>query len=136
MGRPSPAPKDGAANPRKSIQVSRKPSAIANAGTNGISTRAPTANNTDITSNWTPVATPAGSFDAIALRQYMQVNLNDPFNFPTQCNYEIWWAPAAGAMVKETKYAAYRQRGDQNSGVEFRSQNTLVELVAWKRAGA
>jgi hypothetical protein len=44
------------------------------------------------------VTTPVGEFDAITMRVFMQVNLNDPFNYPTQCNYEIWWAPADVAI--------------------------------------
>jgi hypothetical protein len=68
------------------------------------------------------------------MRVYMQLNLNDPFNFPTQCNYEIWWAPAAGATVRETKYASYRQRGDQNAMFDIRSQNAVLDLVSYQRA--
>ena len=82
------------------------------------------------------IATPAGSFDAIVMRVFMQLNLDDPFKYPTQCNYEIWWAPAAGATVRETKYATYRERGDMGSAVEFRSQNTVLELVSYTRGAA
>jgi hypothetical protein len=85
---------------------------------------------------WQSVSTPAGSFDAITLRVFMQLNLNDPFNLPTQCNYEIWWAPAAGAMVRETRSASYRQRGDAGPMAEIRSQNAVLELTSYRRAGA
>jgi hypothetical protein len=91
---------------------------------------------TVIVGGWEPVATPAGSFDALSMRVYRQINLNDPFNCPTQCNYEIWWAPAAGATVRETTYATYRQRGDVRAGVEFRSQNTVLEFASYRRAAA
>ena len=90
-------------------------------------------NRTGAVGGWQQAVTPAGTYDAITMRVYMQVNLNDPFNFPTQCNYEIWWAPAVGAMVKETKYATYRQRGDSMSGVEFRAQNATLELTSYRR---
>ena len=53
-----------------------------------------------------------------------------------QCNYEIWWAPAAGAIVRETKYATYREKGDMNSAVDFRSQNSVLELVSYRRGAA
>ena len=84
---------------------------------------------------WEKVVTPAGSFDAIVMRVFMQLNLDDPFKYPTQCNYEIWWAPAAGATVRENRYATYMEKGDMNSAVEFRAQNAVLELVSYRRAG-
>jgi hypothetical protein len=85
---------------------------------------------------WETIATPAGSFAAIVMREYMQLNLDDPFRYPMQCNYQIWWAPAAGATVRETKYATYREKGDMGSAVEFRSQNSVLELVSYQRGVA
>jgi hypothetical protein len=85
---------------------------------------------------WDRITTPAGAFDAIAMRVLMQLNLNDPFRYPTQCNYEIWWAPAAGATVRETKYATYKEKGDARSAVEFRAQNTVLELASYRRGAA
>ena len=82
---------------------------------------------------WQKIATPAGAFDAILMRVFMQLNLNDPFKYPTQCNYEIGWAPAVGASVREVKYATYKEKGDMSSAIEFRSQNTLLELVSFQR---
>lgn len=82
---------------------------------------------------WEPVTTPAGSFDAIRMREFMQLNLDDPFRHPTQCNYEIWWAPAVGAPVREMRYATYREKGDMRSAFEFRSQDTVLELVSYRR---
>jgi hypothetical protein len=92
-------------------------------------------NRTVIVHGWDKVTTPAGAFDAITMRVFMQINLNDPFNFPTQCNYELWWAPAVGAMVHETKYAEYRQRGDDRGGVAIRAQNAELILASYRRAG-
>ena len=37
--------------------------------------------------------------------------------------------------VKETKYATYRERGD-DQGIEIRAQNTLIELAAFSRGAA
>jgi len=82
---------------------------------------------------WENVTTPAGSFDAIRLRMFMQLNLDDPFRWPTQCNYLLWWAPAVGATVRETRYATYREKGDGRTAAEFRSQNTVLELVSYRR---
>ena len=82
------------------------------------------------------VTTAAGTFDAIVMRILMSVNVNDPFRYPTQCNYVLWWSEKAGAMVRETKYATYRERGDSMDGVEIRAQNTVIELVSFTRGVA
>jgi hypothetical protein len=65
----------------------------------------------------------------------MQINLNDPFQFPTQCNYELWWAPAVGATVRETKRASYRQRGDGPAAIDIPAQNAELQLTSYTRAG-
>jgi len=91
------------------------------------------AQRTGIVGGWQQVTTPAGTFDAISMRIYMQVNFDDPFNYPTQCNYEIFWAPAVGAMVKESKYATYRERGGGPEAVEFRAQNATLALTSYRR---
>ena len=82
------------------------------------------------------VTTPAGTFDAIVMRIIMSVNVNDPFRFPTQCNYSVWWAEKAGAMVRETKYATYRERGDGMEAADIRAQNTTFVLTSYRRAAA
>jgi hypothetical protein len=81
------------------------------------------------------VTTPAGTFEAVRMRTLMSVDENNPFRWPFQCNYETWWAPAAGAMVRETKYATYRERGDGRDAIEIRAQNTTIELASWRRTG-
>ncbi len=85
---------------------------------------------------WENIVTAAGSFDAIVMRVLMQLNLNDPFRYPTQCNYETWWAPAVGATVREIKYATYREKGDSGSAIEIRAQNTTLDLTSWQRGAA
>ncbi len=80
------------------------------------------------------VTVPAGSFDALLMRTLMSVDDNNPFRLPFQCNYETWWAPAVGAMVRMTKYATYREKGDGPESIEIRAQNTLLELAAFSRA--
>ena len=79
------------------------------------------------------VATPAGTFNAIQMRTIMSVDDNNPFRYPTECNYETWWAPEVGAKVRETKYATYRERGDME-GISIRAQNTTIELASYSRA--
>lgn len=79
------------------------------------------------------ITTPAGTFNAVAMRTIMSVDDNNPFRFPTECNYETWWAESVGAKVRETKYATYRERGDRDS-VSIRAQNTTIELASYSRA--
>jgi hypothetical protein len=78
------------------------------------------------------VTTPAGTFNAITMRTIMSVDNNNPFNYPTQCDYVTWYAADVGAKVKETKYATYRERGDEQA-MEIRAQNTLIELASFAR---
>lgn len=82
------------------------------------------------------VTTPAGTFDAIVMRILMSCNVNDPFRFPTQCNYVLWWSEKAGAMVRETKYATYIERGDTREATQIRAQNTMIELASFTRGRA
>ena len=82
---------------------------------------------------WAPVTTPAGTFDALLMRIFMQLDLNNPFRWPMQCNYLFAWSPAVGATVREERYATYRERGDMNSSIEFRAQNTVLELTSFRR---
>ena len=79
------------------------------------------------------VTTPAGTFNAIVMRTIMSVDDNNPFRFPTQCNYETWWVESVGNKVRETKYATYRERGGMD-GISIRAQNTVIELASYSRA--
>ena len=81
------------------------------------------------------VVTPAGTFDALRMRTLMSVDENNPFRWPFQCNYDVWWAPAVGAMVREFKTATYRERGDGRDAVDIRAQSTTVELASYQRGG-
>jgi uncharacterized protein DUF3108 len=82
------------------------------------------------------VSTPAGTFDAVVMRILMSVNYNDPFRFPTQCNYVLWWSEKVGAMVRETKYATYLERGDALESAQIRAQNTVIQLTSFTRGAA
>jgi hypothetical protein len=82
------------------------------------------------------VTTPAGTFNAITMRTLMGVDDNNPFRWPTQCNYVTWWAEAPGNVVRMTKYAEYLERGDGINAVKIRAQNTTIELASYSRAPA
>jgi hypothetical protein len=80
------------------------------------------------------VTSPAGTSNAITMRTIMQVDDNKPVPLSTQCNYITWWAEAAGNIVRMTKYATYRERGDGPEAIEIRAQNTTIELASYSRA--
>ncbi|MCC6868742.1 MAG: hypothetical protein IT522_07965 [Burkholderiales bacterium] len=82
---------------------------------------------------YTTASTPAGTFDAIEMRTIMSVDDNNPFRLPYECNYVTWWAPEAGNMVRETKFATYRERGNALDAVTIRAQNTTIELASFSR---
>jgi len=79
------------------------------------------------------VTTPAGTFYAVLMRTIMSVDDNNPFRWPFQCNYETWFAPSVGAMVREFKMATYRERGDGRDAIDIRAQNMTVELASYQR---
>jgi len=85
---------------------------------------------------WEQVSTPAGSFNAILMRILMNGDDNNPFFWRTQCSYMVWWAPEVGAMVRMTKFATYRERGDGRDAIEIRAQNTTIELLSFERGKA
>jgi hypothetical protein len=80
------------------------------------------------------VTSPAGTFNAITMRTFMSVDDNNPFRWPTQCNYVTWWAEAPGNVVRMTKYATYLEKGDSIDAMQVRAQNTTIELAAYTRS--
>ena len=85
---------------------------------------------------WEKVATPAGTFDAIKLRVLMRLDDEEFWRGPTQCNYVIFYAPAAGAMVRAEKNAEYWEKGDRRDGIgAVIAQHALLELESYSRGG-
>lgn len=82
---------------------------------------------------WDQIATPAGTFDALRLRVLMRLDDEEFWRYATDCNYEVWYAPAVGASVREVKRADYLERGDGQSPIRIRSQNAVLELVSYRR---
>jgi len=79
---------------------------------------------------WEKITTPAGTFDAIALRVMMRLDDEEFWRYPTMCNYLLWYAPAVRGIVREEKEAEYREKGDARDGMAtIRSQHATVELV-------
>lgn len=81
---------------------------------------------------WEKVATPAGTFDAIALRVLMRLDDEEFWRGPTTCNYLIYYAPAVGAMVRAQKNAEYWEKSDRRDGVgAIQSQHATLELLSF-----
>jgi DUF3108-like len=76
------------------------------------------------------VTTPAGTFDAIKLRIFMQLDDETFWRYPTQCNYLVWYAPAVGAMVREEQRSHYREKEGIDSGT-VPGQFATIELVSF-----
>jgi len=82
---------------------------------------------------WSKVQVPAGEFEAVRLRVIMRLDDETFWRFATECDYEIWWSPAVGASVRESKIATYLERGGSFNAVQHRSQNALLELASFRR---
>ncbi len=79
------------------------------------------------------VSVPAGTFNAITMRTIMSVDDSNPFRWPTDANYMTWWDERVGNVVRMTKSAEYRERGDGRNAITIRSQNTTIELASYRR---
>ena len=83
------------------------------------------------------VTTPAGTFNAIVMRTLMSVDDNNPFRFPTECNYEIWWSESVAP-----RYARRSSRPIASAATRWtahcniRAQNTLIELASYSPRAA
>lgn len=81
---------------------------------------------------WEKIVTPAGTFDAIALRVNARLDDEEFWREATTCSYLIWYAPAVRGVVREEKEAQYREKGGAMDGLaSIRSQHALLELVAF-----
>jgi hypothetical protein len=84
---------------------------------------------------WAKTQVPAGEFDAILMRVIMRLDDETFWRYATECNYEIWWSPKVGGVVRESKIADYLERGDALNAVRHRSQNALLELTSFRPGG-
>ncbi|MET0440888.1 MAG: hypothetical protein ABW071_02790 [Casimicrobiaceae bacterium] len=90
-------------------------------------------NRTVSVGNWTRVETPAGTFDALPLRVLMRLDDQEFWRGPTEANYLVHYAPAAGAMVRADKNAHFVQSGRGGFGA-VTTQRAQVELTSYTRA--
>lgn len=82
---------------------------------------------------WKSISVAAGTFDAIFVNVLMRMDDEEFWRWPTDCNYALWYAPAAGAMIKEEKEAQYLEKGSAIDAVSIRAQHTRIELTSYSR---
>jgi hypothetical protein len=82
---------------------------------------------------WDKVSTPAGSFDAIRLEVLMRLDDETFWRWPTTCNYQVWYAPAAHAVVRQDRNAQYVEKSsDAHGGAgTIRTQYGMLQLVSF-----
>jgi hypothetical protein len=79
---------------------------------------------------WEKVTTAAGTFDAIRLSIYMQLDDEDPSRWPTHRVDVAWYAPAVRGIVREEREAYYLDKGDV-AGAAHQVQHAVLELSAF-----
>lgn len=79
---------------------------------------------------WRSIATPAGTFDAVAIEVVMHLDDAEFWRTQTDCAYRIWYAPAVKGIVREEKEAQYIEKSGRDSPA-IRSQSALLELVSF-----
>lgn len=76
------------------------------------------------------VTTPAGTFNAIRMRIFTQLDDETFWRYPTQCNYLLWYAPAVNGWLKQEQRSYYRDK-NVNTGGAVPGQNATIELVSY-----
>jgi len=79
------------------------------------------------------VTTPAGTFNALRMSVIMTLDDETAFRWPTECEYTIWYAEAAGASVRERKRSSWRDKGGFDSVAAHPGQNAEIVLVSFRR---
>jgi hypothetical protein len=77
------------------------------------------------------VTTPAGTFDAVRMRIIMQLDDETFWRYATECNYLVWYAPAASAVVREEKRSSYRDKSNYKGANP--GQNATLVLTSFTR---
>jgi hypothetical protein len=80
---------------------------------------------------WQTIATPAGSFEAIALNVVMHLDDDEFWRERTECTYLTWYAPAVRNVVRDEREAQYWEKGNRFDTSPVRSQHALLELASY-----
>ena len=94
-----------------------------------------TVNNYRSVGGWEKVAVPAGTFDAIIVRDFSHLDDETPFRYATALNYQIWWSPAVGASVRETRSQRTGKRTRASLPSSTKARTAMLELTSYRRAG-
>ncbi len=81
---------------------------------------------------WKSITVGAGTFDAIYVNVLMRMDDEEFWRWPTECNYGLWYAPAVGAMIQESKEAQYTEKGGRDP-IAVRTQHSTIALTAYSR---
>ena len=85
---------------------------------------------------WEQVTTPAGSFEALKMQVLMRLDDETFWRWPTVCNYAVWYAPAARAVVRAELDAQYAEKdGGLEGGATVRTQHGVLQLVSFAPGG-
>ena len=78
----------------------------------------------------TPVAVPAGSFDAVQIYRVLQLDDAQPWRTRTIRRDRLWYAPEVKGPVREMREAQYVEHGDNDSTAVY-TERTTTELVSF-----
>jgi hypothetical protein len=82
--------------------------------------------------DWENVATPAGTFDAVRLRVFMQLADEQFWRYATQCNNLLLYAPAVRGLVQQQQNAEYREKGGPQGGFStIRTKFAQINLLSF-----
>lgn len=79
----------------------------------------------------TPVAVPAGSFDAVQIYRVLQLDDAQPWRTRTIRRDRLWYAAEVKGPVREMREAQYFEHGDNDSTTVY-TERTTTELVSFR----
>lgn len=79
----------------------------------------------------TPVAVPAGSFDAVQIYRVLQLDDAQPWRTRTIRRDQVWYAAEVKAVVREVHDAEYFEHGDNDSTAVY-TERTTTELLSFR----
>lgn len=79
----------------------------------------------------TPVAVPAGRFDAVQIYRVLQLDDAEFWRTRTIRRDQLWYASGVKAVVREVRDAEYFEHGDNDSTAVY-TERTTTELVSFR----
>ncbi|MEP6996620.1 MAG: hypothetical protein ABI900_03175 [Betaproteobacteria bacterium] len=78
----------------------------------------------------TPIAVPAGSFDAVQIYRVLQLDDAEFWRSRTIRRDQVWYAPEVRGVVREVHDAEYFEHGDIDASAVY-TERTTTELVSF-----